>query len=142
MPGWMPAQDTPENTMQNGQNAILLTIRNGKLCNLTEKAAEITAGRARSGTKSRPHFVQNVKPDSEGGRMATIEKCSVCGASAAVRWKPGTGRARFLVWVECTECGTHTRQYMDSGQPEEDSPGGKWAILAWTSGEQNTQERR
>ena len=74
--------------------------------------------------------------------MATIEKCSVCGASAAVRWKPGTGRARFLVWVECTECGTHTRQYMDGGQPAEDSPGGKWAILAWNSGEQNKQERR
>ena len=74
--------------------------------------------------------------------MATIEKCSVCGASAAVRWKPGTGRARFLVWVECTECGTHTRQYMDGGQPAEDSPGGKWVILAWNSGEQNKPERR
>ena len=40
--------------------------------------------------------------------MATIEKCSVCGANAAVRWKPGTGRARFLVWVECTRSAGHT----------------------------------
>jgi len=48
----------------------------------------------------------------------------------------------FLVWVECTECRTHTARYMDSGNPSEDSPGGKWAILAWNSGEHNTDRKK
>ena len=68
--------------------------------------------------------------------------CKNCGGRPTIRWKPGTGRARFLVWAECTECGAHTSQYMDSGQPAEDSPGGRWAILAWNSGDQNTNRKK
>jgi len=31
---------------------------------------------------------------------------------------------------------------MDSGQPAEDSPGGRWAILAWNIGDQNTNRKK
>lgn len=74
--------------------------------------------------------------------MAKATNCPICGGQPAVRWTPGTGAGRFLVWVECEGCGTHTARYMDSGNPSEDSPGGKWAILAWNSGEHNTDRKK
>ena len=69
--------------------------------------------------------------------MATIEKCSVCGASAAVRWKPGTGRARFLVWVEYgvrnTHAAIHGRRTACRGQP--------WRKVGYTGMEQRRTEQ-
>ena len=41
-----------------------------------------------------------------------MKACRICGAPARIRWAPGNGRAK----------------------PAEDTPGGKWAVLAWNSG--------
>ena len=63
-----------------------------------------------------------------------MKACRKCGAPARIRWAPGKGRARFYVWAECTMCGARTIQFIDSKKPAEDTPGGKWAVLAWNSG--------
>lgn len=61
--------------------------------------------------------------------------CKCCGGQAVIRSRPAAGKG-FLVWVTCTSCGARTREYKESVQPTEDTPGAKWAALAWNSGDQ------
>ncbi len=61
----------------------------------------------------------------------TIKHCPVCDRPAQIRYRHTPDGLR--TWVQCELCGLRTREYIDVGQPSENSLGGKWAVITWNS---------
>lgn len=70
--------------------------------------------------------------------------CPNCGGAARIRHRLYGRASIFQVWIECGQCGARTRAFIDSQEPAWDTPGGRWAALAWNSGDitQAQEERK
>ena len=64
-----------------------------------------------------------------------INSCPACSGAAAIRYRHEGGRPVFRVWVQCELCGMRTREFADLQDPGPDSTGGKFAVIAWNSGD-------
>ena len=63
-----------------------------------------------------------------------LNNCPACRSPAAIRSRADS-RGRFRVWVQCENCGRRTRDFTDNQEPGQDTPGGKFAVIAWNSGD-------
>lgn len=64
-----------------------------------------------------------------------IKNCPACNSPAAIRYKKDDRRHCFHVWIECGQCGRRTREFTDMQEPDTGTGGGKWAVIAWNSGD-------
>ena len=64
-----------------------------------------------------------------------LTSCPACGGPAAIRSRTDSRRHCFHVWAQCQHCGMKTREFTDRQEPGENSSGGKWAAIAWNSGD-------
>lgn len=65
----------------------------------------------------------------------TLNNCPNCRSPAAViRYTKGISGI-FHVWAQCEHCGRRTRDFIDNQEPTPDSTGGRFAALAWNSGD-------
>lgn len=70
----------------------------------------------------------------------TLNNCPNCRSPAAIRYQK-SGSGIFHVWAQCETCGRRTRDFLDYQEPTPDSTGGRFAALAWNSGD-SIQEGR
>ena len=71
----------------------------------------------------------------------TINRCRACGSVAAIQYRRDDKARVFRVWVQCSQCGRKTRAFVDGKEPTTATAGGKFAAIAWNSGDIEQEAR-